>query len=198
MLAGYEASHGWASFSMNASIVPPPVHGTSITILSLGANEGVMSIYVNNGSPTQLHFNITDGWTLDGQYSKMRYVKDPQLTSINNVGSLSGSIDPDAALTGLITNYDNATAETADVKIIATKPESSGGIFLWQDGRLDTSWLNSNLDPPLAAVSNSSSITSNQAGRVYAIEKKRITEWRWENSNSSFVRVGPVNTNLQE
>ncbi|KAB2579223.1 hypothetical protein DBV05_g2112 [Lasiodiplodia theobromae] len=105
MLAGYEASHGWASFSMNASIVPPPVHGTSITILSLGANEGVMSIYVNNGSPTQLHFNITDGWTLDG--------------------SLSGSIDPDAALTGLITNYDNATAETADVKIIATKPESS-------------------------------------------------------------------------
>ncbi|KAF4537402.1 uncharacterized protein LTHEOB_1593 [Lasiodiplodia theobromae] len=28
MLAGYESSHGWASFSMNATIVPPPVHGT--------------------------------------------------------------------------------------------------------------------------------------------------------------------------
>ncbi|KAL1648126.1 hypothetical protein SLS58_002453 [Diplodia intermedia] len=70
-LAGYEPGHGWVSFVMNATVEPPPVHGTSIAIVSLGASEGVMSIYVNNGNPTQFHFNITDGWTLDGWCSGM-------------------------------------------------------------------------------------------------------------------------------
>ncbi|KAF2139469.1 uncharacterized protein K452DRAFT_77785 [Aplosporella prunicola CBS 121167] len=174
-LAGYEPGYGWVSFSMNATVEPPPVQGTAIAVVSLGASEGVMSVYVNNGSPTRLRFNITDGWTVDG--------------------SLGGSIAPDAALAGLITNYDDANTETADVKVLATRPESSGGILLWQDGKLDTSWLNGNADPPLFSVSNFSAITSNQAGRVYALEETQITEWRWKSSNGSFVRVGYVITN---
>lgn len=177
-LAGYKPSEGWLAFAMNVTVEPPPVQGTSISIVSLGPDEGLMSVYVNTGSPTRLHFNITDGWTLDG--------------------SVSGKIDPGAAITSLITNYDTADAETAELKVICTRPESSGGIFLWQNGKLDTSWLNSNADPPLSTVSNSSSITSNQAGGVYAMEGSRIAEWRWESNNSSFVRIGIVDTSLGE
>lgn len=118
------------------------------------------------------------------------------LTVLALVGTLEGTIDPDAALAALITNYDTANSETAEVNVIATRPESSGGVSLWLNGSLDTSWLNSNAKPPLSSVSNSSAITSNQAGRVYAMEGIRIAEWRWESNNSSYVRVGTVDTDL--
>lgn len=65
-LAGYEPAKGWAAFAMNATVEPRPVRGTAVSIVSLGSDEGVMSVYLNTGSPTRLHFNITDGWALDG------------------------------------------------------------------------------------------------------------------------------------
>lgn len=67
-LAGYQPGSGWQSFANDADLDSSPVQGTSISTVSLGADEGLMSIYVNTGRPTELHFNRTDGWASNGGY----------------------------------------------------------------------------------------------------------------------------------
>ncbi|EKG15194.1 hypothetical protein MPH_07641 [Macrophomina phaseolina MS6] len=176
-LAGYQPEIGWLAFANDAELDSPPVQGTAISTLSMGADEGLMSIYINTGRPTELHFNRTDGWASNGTLD-------------------GGTLQSDAAIAALITNYDTADAETAEVNVIATKPGSSGGVSLWLNGTFDSSWLNSDVEPPFSSVSNSSAITSNQAGMVYAMERGKIAEWRWEDSNSSYIRVGIVETHL--
>lgn len=95
---------------------------------------------------------------------------------------------------------DNRTAPE-HVQVLWTQPEGKGASI---KANINESWQDLNSSVPIFGdVAPCSSIAANQAGKVYAVEEAeggtgpQLVEWQFFGENTSYERVGVLDTKIQ-